>query len=103
MYAIVKDRNRQIRVEEGDLVLLDHLPEGEPGQELVLDEVCVLGGEETRIGAPLVEGARVVLEILEAVPGPKLVIGKFKRRKGYRRKTGFRAKYTRARVRSIEG
>ncbi len=102
MYAVVIDRNRQHRVSEGDSVLLDFNEAWEKGQEVVLDQVAVVGGEEPRIGTPLVEGARVVLEILGEEDGRKIVVGKFRRRKNYRRKIGFRPKFVRARVKAIE-
>ncbi|HHI80012.1 MAG TPA: 50S ribosomal protein L21 [Planctomycetes bacterium] len=102
MYAVVMDRNRQHRVSEGDSILLDFNEAWETGQEVVLDQVSLVGGKETRIGTPLVEGARVVLEILGEEDGRKIVVGKFRRRKNYRRKIGFRPKFVRARVKAIE-
>ncbi len=102
MYAIIKDRNRQIRVEEGESVLLDRLAGAEAGSELVIEEVCFVGGETPRIGTPLVEGAKVRLRIEGEVAGRKIVVGKFKRRKNYRRKAGFRPRYTKATVVAVE-
>lgn len=104
MYAVVVDRTRQIRVEQGQKVLLDHNDAWTPGSEVVLDQVCILGGDgEPKVGAPWISGAKVVLEVVGPERGPKVVVGKFRRRKNYRRKTGFRAKYVQAVVKSIEG
>ncbi len=103
MYAVAIDRTRQVRLQEGDKVLLDYNQSWEAGSEVVLDQICLLGTDEgTQIGAPYVDGAKVVLEVVGEEAGDKIVIGKFKRRKGYRRKTGFRAKYTKVIVKSIQ-
>ena len=72
--------------------------------EAEIPEVLLLGDEGgPRIGTPLVEGAKVVGTITAQDRGPKLVIFKMKRRKGYRRKTGHRQGYTELRVDRIEG
>ena len=58
---------------------------------------------EPRIGAPLVEGAKVIGTITAQGRGPKIIVFKMKRRKGYRRKRGHRQAYTEVRVEKIEG
>jgi large subunit ribosomal protein L21 len=104
MYAVAVDRTRQIRLQEGQKILLDYNQGWEAGAEVVLDQVCLLGTDDgTKIGTPYVDGAKVTLEVVGEEAGEKLVIGKFKRRKCYRRKTGFRAKYTQVVVKSIQG
>lgn len=104
MYAVAVDRTRQVRLQEGEKLLLDYNQNWKTGSEVVLDQVCLLGSDGgTQIGAPYVDGAKVVLEVLGNELGDKVVVGKFKRRKSYRRKTGFRAKYTQVLVKSIEG
>jgi len=66
--------------------------------------VLLVGGEgETRVGQPVVAGARVVGTITAQGRGPKITIFKQKRRKNYRRKQGHRQSYTEVRVESIEG
>ena len=101
MFAIIKDGGKQYRVEEGQTVLLD-LREGEPGDKLELSEVlCIEDGEEIKIGQPVVEGARVIAEIVAAEKGPKLIFHRFRRRKGSRTRTGHRQKYIRVRIDSI--
>lgn len=102
MYAIVIDRDRQIRLQEGESLLLDYNESWEPGSEVVLDQVCVLGGPAPKIGSPYVDGAKVVLEVQGAEKGDKIIVGKFKRRKNYRRKQGFRPMWSRVLVKAIE-
>ena len=74
------------------------------GDEVEIGDVLLLGGEgEPRIGTPVVDGAKVVGTITAQGRGPKLIVFKMKRRKGYRRKTGHRQAYTEVRVDRIEG
>jgi large subunit ribosomal protein L21 len=102
MYAVVRTGGKQVRVAPGESVRVEKL-EGAVGDPVELNEVLLVGGEEgTRIGTPLVEGAQVVGTIAAQNRGPKLVIFKMKRRKGYRRKGGHRQPYTEIRVDRIE-
>ena len=103
MYAVVRSGGKQVRVTPGAAVRVEKLP-GEVGDAIDLDQVLLVGGEgETRIGQPLVEGARVRGTITDQGRGPKLTVFKMKRRKGYRRKAGHRQDYTEIRVESIDG
>ncbi len=106
MYAIAEDRNRQFKLTPGESVLLDFNESWSPGDEIVLDKVCLVGGDGSQgggaqIGAPYVAGVSVVLEVEGEQAGDKVYIGKYKRRKNYRRRTGFRARYVRAMVKEI--
>ena len=100
MYAIVEDSGTQIKLSTGDVLDVDL--RDVDGDSLILDQVLMIGGKgESVIGAPYVDGATVGIEILEKVQGDKIDIIKFKRRKGYRRKTGHRQSYLRVRVGEI--
>jgi large subunit ribosomal protein L21 len=100
MYAVFEDGSRQYRVQEGDVVRLDYR-DAEVGSRLEFDRVLLCqGGEGTLIGRPLVEGARIVTEVVEH-PSTKLYIQHFRRRKNYRRLKGHRQPYTSVQVRSI--
>jgi large subunit ribosomal protein L21 len=101
MYAIVEDSGTQIKLTSGDILEID-LRDCNDGDTLTLDKVLMIGGEgEPTLGTPYVEGASVEVEVLEEFKGEKLDIIKFKRRKGYRRKTGHRQRYLRIRVGEI--
>ncbi|MBC8203204.1 MAG: 50S ribosomal protein L21 [Planctomycetes bacterium] len=101
MYAIVEDSGTQIKLTTGDILEVD-LRECNDGDMLTLDKVLMIGGEgEPTLGTPYVDGATVEVEVLEEFKGEKLDIIKFKRRKGYRRKTGHRQRYLRIRVGEI--
>ena len=103
MYAVIRSGGKQLRVESGQSVRVERL-QGSVGDNVELDEVLLVGGEgETRVGTPLVEGARALGTITAQDRGPKLTIFKMKRRKGFRRKTGHRQAYTEIRVDRIEG
>jgi len=103
MYAVIRSGGKQVRAESGESIRVEQLP-GEVGDRVELDEILLLGGDgETRVGTPLVEGARAVGTITAQARGPKLTIFKMKRRTGYRRKTGHRQAYTEIRVDQIEG
>lgn len=100
MYAIFEDGSRQYRVSEGDVVQVD-FREAEVGAHLEFNRVLLFqGGADTRIGQPLLEGARVVGEVVDH-PSTKLYIQHFRRRKNYRRVKGHRQHYTAVRIQSI--
>ena len=104
MYAVVDDRNRQYRVQTGDRIQI-HLRKGAAeGDVLTFDKVCLVGGEGAgKIGTPFVSGASVTAKVVRQIKGPKVVIGKYKRRKNSRRRTGFRAQFTVVQIESING
>ncbi len=101
MYAVIRDRGAQYRVEEGqtlDVALMD----AEPGTQITLGEVLMVGGtDDVKIGAPLVANASVIAEVVGEARGEKIVIFKYKRKKRYRRRTGHRQDYTRLAIREI--
>ena len=102
MYAIFEDGSRQYRVEEGSVVVIDYR-DVKPGDTLELTRVLLLqNGETARIGQPVVEGARIVTEVVD-LPTQKTVTQKFKRRKNYRRLKGHTQPYVRVRVKQIVG
>ena len=101
MYAIVNIHGIQTRVAP-DEVLNVALMSGEPGTSIKFDQVLLLGdGEKISVGQPTVKGASVSAEIIEHFRGEKLRIFKFKRRREYRRRRGYRSELTRIRVTAI--
>jgi large subunit ribosomal protein L21 len=102
MYAVVRDKGREFKVCEGDVVRLDR-SQLEKGETIEFDEVLLYSGEEgTEIGRPLVSGAKVTAEVLGEVKDKRVVALKFRRRKNSRTKKGHRQKYTAVRVTSIQ-
>jgi large subunit ribosomal protein L21 len=101
VYAIIRDRGMQYRVEEGQIVQIALL-EAEPGSQVELEEVLLIGGgEQTLVGAPLVDGAKVLATVLGEAKGDKVVVFKYKNKKRYRRRTGHRQQYTRITISEI--
>lgn len=103
MYAIVEHQGFQYRVAP-DQVLQVSKTEGEPGSTLTLDRVLLLhDGTTAKVGAPVVVNAAVEAEVVSHGRGKKIIVGKFKRRKDYRRKNGHRQDYTEIRIKAIRG
>jgi large subunit ribosomal protein L21 len=102
VYAIIQDRRRQATVKKGDVLLCDLKKDAKPGDQLVFDEVLLVGDEGTvTIGKPLVEGAKVTAEVIAETKGPKVIAFRFKRRKNVRRKRGHRERYTQVKITGI--
>ena len=101
MYAVIKTGGKQHRVSEGDVISIERIP-GEKGDSVPFDQVLMVGKEgDVRIGRPIVEGAKVVGEILAQTQGDKITVFKTKKRKGYRKKTGHRQPLTSLKIREI--
>jgi len=103
VYAIIEDGAHQYQVEEGATLDLQLHAVDEGQTTLEFDKVLLLNdGNETKVGQPYVEGARVTASIQGAVKGDKVTIIKMKRRKTYRRKQGHRQQYLRVKIDKIE-
>jgi large subunit ribosomal protein L21 len=98
-FAIIRSGGKQFRVEEGATVRLPSIDK-EAG-ETVEFETLVLGGDETKIGAPAVEGARVTGTVVEHGRDAKIIVFKKKRRKQYKRKQGHRQGFTAVKIDTI--
>ncbi len=100
MYAVFVDGSRQYKVSEGDTVKVDYR-EVEPGGPVEFGRVLLYSnGGELHVGRPVVEGARVLGDVVDH-PSIKLYIQHFRKRKNYRRLKGHRQWYTAVRVRHI--
>ncbi len=102
MYAIVEIAGKQYKIEENSTVITDRLP-GESGQTVEFDRVLmVVDGENVKVGTPTVDGAKVTATIEGEVRGPKVLVFKKKRRKGYRKLVGHKQRYTALQINKIE-
>jgi large subunit ribosomal protein L21 len=101
LYAIVRAGGKQYRVEKGDTIYVERLltPVGE---KVTLGEVLLVGGEETRVGRPLVDKAAVVALVVDQGRDAKIRVFKYKKRKHYRRTRGHRQAYTALRIEAIQ-
>jgi large subunit ribosomal protein L21 len=101
MYAVIKTGGKQYRVEPNDKLRVDKLA-GEPGATVDINDVLMVGeGDKTQVGAPMLDGASVKLEVLEQTRNDKIVVFKKKRRQNYRRKQGHKQEMTVVRVAEI--
>ena len=100
MFAVIKTGGLQYRVAEDDVVRVGKL-EGNVGEIVQIKDVMLLGGEKPQLGAPLISGASVAVEVLEQSRGPKVIAFKKRRRKNSRRKRGHRQDYTVVRISEI--
>ena len=101
-YAVVQTGGKQHRVEKGSRIRVEKLP-GAVGDTIKLDEVLMLGGDKVAVGTPTVAGAQVTAKIVDQARANKVIVFKFERRKGYRRKNGHRQSYTELEVTDIKG
>jgi large subunit ribosomal protein L21 len=103
MYAIIEDGSRQYRVGVGDTIDVD-LRDLNEGQETIeFNRVLLVGqGADVRIGRPFVPGASVVAKVEAEVKDDKLVVEKFRRRKGYHVKKGHRQRHIRVTVTDVK-
>ncbi|MCK9342510.1 MAG: 50S ribosomal protein L21 [Massilibacteroides sp.] len=104
MYAIVEINGQQFKAEEGKKLYVHHIQEAEQGQAVEFDKVLLVDNDgEVRVGLPLVEGAKVVCEIIAPlIKGEKVLIFHKKRRKGSRKLNGHRQQFTQVLIKSIE-
>lgn len=98
-YAIIRSGGKQFRVEEGQQVRVP-LMDKEVGSTVELD-VLLLGGDESKVGAPTVDGARCAATVVDHGRGTKIIVFKKKRRKQYKRTRGHRQDYTTLKIDSI--
>ncbi len=101
MFAIFESGGKQHRVVEGEVVRLERL-DGEPGDQVTFDRVLmVANGDDVSIGEPLVEGGRVIAEVVGQGRHRKIRVIKFKRRKNYLRRKGHRQHFTEVKITAI--
>ena len=103
MYAIVEINGQQFKVEEGKKLFAHHMKDTEAGQTVEFDKVLLVDKDgAVTVGAPAVEGAKVVVEVVNPlVKGDKVIVFKMKRRKDYRKKNGHRAQFTEVEVKQV--
>ncbi len=100
MYAIIETGGKQIKVEEGQEVYIEKL-DVEAGEQVTFDKVLMVGGEDTKVGTPVVEGATVTGKVEKHGRDKKIIVYKMKPKKNYRRKQGHRQPYTKVVIEKI--
>lgn len=100
MYAIIATGGKQYKVSEGDVIKVEKLGV-EAGSAYTFDQVLVVGGEETKVGDPVVAGATVEASVVEDGKDKKVIVYKYKRKTGYHKKNGHRQAYTEVKIEKI--
>jgi large subunit ribosomal protein L21 len=101
MYAVIVSGGKQHRVVEGETLKLEKI-EAATGDTIEFDEVLMVGGgDDVKIGTPVVEGSKVTAEVVNHGRHKKIKIVKFNRRKHYRKETGHRQWFTEVKITGI--
>lgn len=100
MYAIIATGGKQYKVSEGDVISVEKLP-GEVGDTITFDQVLAVGGDSFKAGDPTVAGAKVTADVISQGRGKKVIVYRFKAKKGYHKKNGHRQAFTKVKITSI--
>ncbi|PVH28774.1 50S ribosomal protein L21 [Pararhodobacter oceanensis] len=101
MFAVLKTGGKQYRVQSGDVLRVERLA-ADAGETVQFNEILMVGGESTTIGAPLVDGAGVQAEVIDQIKGEKVIHFVKRRRKHSSKRTkGHRQKLTLVRITDI--
>lgn len=101
VYAIIETGGKQYKVAEGDVITVEKLGV-EAGSEFVFDKVLVLSNEgEVSVGAPYVSGASVSASVVGEGKAKKVIIYKYKSKKGFHKKRGHRQPFTKLQISRI--
>ena len=103
MYAIIETGGKQYKVSEGDFVFVEKI-DVEVGSDVTIDKVLVVAnGDDVKVGAPYVEGATVTASAVKNGKEKKIIVYKYKPKKGYHKKQGHRQPYTKLEIKKING
>ncbi len=102
MFAVFKSGGKQFRAEPGKQLRIPTI-QAEAGDSITFDEVLLASDDgDVKVGAPIVEGAKVTAEVIRHGRDKKVIVFKRKRRKGYRKKQGHRQGFTEIRVAEVQ-
>lgn len=101
MYAIIETGGKQYKVAEGDIITVEKLGV-EAGQDYTFDKVLVLAKDgDVKIGAPYVDGAAVKASVIGDGREKKVVVYKYKPKKGFHKKRGHRQPFTKLQIKAL--
>jgi large subunit ribosomal protein L21 len=103
MYVIVEINGQQFKAEAGKKMYVHHIQDAENGATVEFDKVLLVDKDgAVTVGAPTVEGAKVVCEVVShLVKGDKVIVFHKKRRKGYRKRNGHRQQFTELNIKEV--
>ena len=103
MYAVIKTGGKQYRVQQGDVIFVEKL-NAQADEAVTFDEVLLVGdADQSKVGTPVVKGAKVEGKVLAQVKGKKIVVYNHKSKKNKRKKQGHRQPYTKVEITAIVG
>ncbi len=102
MYAIIQTGGKQFKVQEGDVIQVEKLGV-EAGSEYTFDEVIAVNNGSLKVGTPVVEGASVTAKVIGDGKAKKVIVYKYKPKKGYHKKNGHRQPFTTVEIVKING
>ena len=99
MYAIITSGNKQYKVQEGDIITVEKLG-AEAGSAYEFDQILAIGGdgEPLTIGSPYIPDAKVSASVIGNGKEKKVIIYKFKAKKGFHKKKGHRQPFTKLKI-----
>tara|TARA_Y100000996_G_scaffold329891_1_gene266034 strand:- start:1003 stop:1407 length:405 start_codon:yes stop_codon:yes gene_type:complete len=101
-YAIIQTGGKQYKVEAGEILKIEKLPETKPESKVDFNEILAYGDDvNIEIGTPIIKGAKVEADLIKNSKNRTVLIFKKRRRKNSRRKNGHRQQYSLIRVNKI--
>ncbi|MFR1448429.1 MAG: 50S ribosomal protein L21 [Beduini sp.] len=100
MYAVIETGGKQLKVEAGQTIFVEKLDVNE-GDVYTFDKVLFVGGEDTKVGVPYVEGATVTAKVEKHGKDKKVIVYKYNAKKHYHKKQGHRQPYTKLVIEAI--
>lgn len=103
MFAVLKTGGKQYKVTEGDVIFIEKLGL-EADENYTFTEVLAIGSDDgIKVGVPFVDGATVTGKIIKEGRSKKIIVYKYKAKKGYHKKQGHRQSYTKVQIEKING
>ena len=100
MFAVIETGGKQYKVNEGDILFIEKLEAAE-GSVVTFDKVLAISADDFKAGTPYVEGAKVAASVIGEGKEKKVIVYKYKSKKGFHKKRGHRQPFTRVKIETI--
>jgi len=103
MYAIIETGGKQYKVQAGDIITVEKLG-ADAGTSFTFDKVLsILDGENSVFGEPTIKGATVTAQVIGDGKAKKVIVYKYKAKKGFHKKKGHRQPFTKLKIEAVNG